>query len=166
MKRQFGSGPSMYPTLASERSMQIVSHAHRYGRGVKVGDVVIAYNPMFINSTVGKRVIGMSGDYVVLDKAEAASVGAAPIPGKFRSGEGDRNEPVMVQVPEGHVWLAGDNLPWSRDSRTYGPVPMGLVVGKVIAKNDGAWFRSWTWWGNRDLITPVEDTTAVKPTAA
>lgn len=38
------------------------------------------------------------------------------------------------QVPEGHVFLAGDNLPWSRDSRQWGPVPLGLVTGKVIAR--------------------------------
>lgn len=39
-----------------------------------------------------------------------------------------------MKVPDGHVWLVGDNLPWSRDSREYGPVPMGLIVGKVLAK--------------------------------
>ena len=37
------------------------------------------------------------------------------------------------QVPEGHIWLEGDNLPWSRDSREFGPVPLALVIGKVIA---------------------------------
>lgn len=39
----------------------------------------------------------------------------------------------FVQVPEGHVYLAGDNLPWSRDSRNFGPVPLGLVNGKITA---------------------------------
>lgn len=41
---------------------------------------------------------------------------------------------MFVQIPEGHVFLAGDNLPWSRDSRNYGPVPMGLINGKIIAR--------------------------------
>lgn len=44
----------------------------------------------------------------------------------------------MAQVPPGHVWLIGDNLPASRDSRLYGPVPMALIDGKVIART-GAW---------------------------
>lgn len=38
------------------------------------------------------------------------------------------------QVPEGHCWVIGDNLPWSRDSRHFGPMPLALIKGKVIAK--------------------------------
>lgn len=37
-------------------------------------------------------------------------------------------------MPEGHCWILGDNLPFSRDSRFYGPLPLALVQGKVIAK--------------------------------
>ena len=40
----------------------------------------------------------------------------------------------LVQVPEGHFWVAGDNVDWSRDSRDYGPLPMALIVGKTTAK--------------------------------
>lgn len=43
-----------------------------------------------------------------------------------------------MKVPPGHVYLGGDNLPWSRDSRSFGPVPLGLVNGKVVA-------RVWPW---------------------
>ena len=38
------------------------------------------------------------------------------------------------QVPEGHVWLQGDNLANSTDSRAYGAVPLGLVRGRVFYK--------------------------------
>ena len=34
-------------------------------------------------------------------------------------------------MPEGHCWLLGDNEDASRDSRTYGPLPMALIKGKV-----------------------------------
>ena len=30
--------------------------------------------------------------------------------------------------------MAGDNPPHSRDSRDYGPLPLALVKGKVVAK--------------------------------
>jgi inner membrane protease subunit 1 len=64
----------------------------------------------------------------------------------------------MVQVPEGHVWLAGDNLPYTRDSRTYGPLPMALIKGKIIATSHG-WFefRTWRWFSNHSQLAPVED---------
>lgn len=39
-----------------------------------------------------------------------------------------------VTVPLGHVWLAGDNMGNSTDSRHYGPVPLGMVRGKVLAR--------------------------------
>lgn len=38
------------------------------------------------------------------------------------------------QIPEGHCYVVGDNLPWSRDSRMFGPLPLGLVKAKVIGK--------------------------------
>ncbi len=40
---------------------------------------------------------------------------------------------LEMQVPKGHCWIVGDNLVASRDSRDFGPVPLGLIRGKVIA---------------------------------
>lgn len=60
------SGPSMLPTFEVLGEWLLVSKLHRFGRGVTVGDVV-AYN-IPINDEVGvKRVLGMPGDYVLMD---------------------------------------------------------------------------------------------------
>lgn len=40
----------------------------------------------------------------------------------------------LVRIPEGHVWIAGDNPENSTDSRNYGPVPIGLIIGRVFLK--------------------------------
>ena len=40
----------------------------------------------------------------------------------------------LIQIPAGMVWLAGDNPDNSTDSRYYGPVPIGLIQGKLICK--------------------------------
>lgn len=59
---------------------------------------------------------------------------------------------ILHQVPEGHVWVAGDNLPWSRDSRMYGPVPLGLVKGKLIAKGNSP----FSWTRVRNTLEPAK----------
>lgn len=37
-------------------------------------------------------------------------------------------------MPKGHVWIQGDNIYSSFDSRTYGAVPYGLIQGKVFCR--------------------------------
>jgi hypothetical protein len=57
----------------------------------------------------------------------------------FRFGESDATSllatvRVPSRVPDGAVWLQGDNLSNSMDSRGYGAVPIGLIRGKVVAR--------------------------------
>lgn len=40
----------------------------------------------------------------------------------------------LEYVPQGHVWLEGDNASNSTDSRAYGPVPLAMVRGRVFLK--------------------------------
>lgn len=40
----------------------------------------------------------------------------------------------FIRVPRGYVWVVGDNLSNSTDSRVYGPVPLGLIRGKIVAR--------------------------------
>lgn len=126
------SGPSMYPTLPSHSTPAIINHRYRYGRGCKIGDIIQFSNPVFTNEMAAKRILGMPGDYVVIDEDRRASVGGAK--GPWMGGEEigkHREEPRMIQVPEGNVWVVGDNLAYSRDSRFFGPLPMGLIAGKL-----------------------------------
>lgn len=37
-------------------------------------------------------------------------------------------------MPRGHVWLEGDNVDASSDSRIYGPVPEATLKGRVLAR--------------------------------
>jgi len=56
--------------------------------------------------------------------------GAAAAP--FAGGGGGGAARRVVVVPPGHVWVQGDNMVVSRDSREYGPVPLGAVRGRVV----------------------------------
>jgi len=92
-----------------------------------------------------KRVIGLPGDMVACDETcdEAGgplTVNGVPIdetyvkPGSTPSG----GRPFCVVVPEGHVWVMGDNRQHSSDSRLNmskpggGAVPISNVVGVVF----------------------------------
>ncbi|CAD0050755.1 unnamed protein product [Aureobasidium pullulans] len=107
-------GPSMLPTLNASGTTVIISKYYRRGRGIEVGDMVSFKHPVQSEINAIKRVIGMPGDFVLRDTP-------------------DQGDGTMIQVPTGHCWLVGDNLPASRDSRIYGPVPLALIKGKVIA---------------------------------
>ncbi|KAI8869205.1 LexA/Signal peptidase [Ramicandelaber brevisporus] len=109
-------GPSMLPTLNIHGDIVMVDRlSHRFGM-LRPGDVVLYTSPLNPHHYVVKRLIGIAGDTVVLDPSES-----------------DLVERRQYTVPKGHVWLAGDNMNSSTDSRTYGPVPIGLIRGKVSA---------------------------------
>jgi mitochondrial inner membrane protease subunit 1 len=40
----------------------------------------------------------------------------------------------LIKVPRGHVWLTGDNLANSIDSRDYGAVPEATLRGRILAR--------------------------------
>ena len=145
-----GHGPSMLPTFALSGEVFLVEAVSRYtllaspatgewsvasllagvlGRlfSVSCGDVVLCSNPLRLEHSIAKRVIGLPGDVV------RASL----------------HEPMSETcVPAGHVWLQGDCLEASRDSREYGAVPLELVRGKVVAK---VWPLSRAQWIERTL---------------
>lgn len=108
-------GASMLPTLQVLGDNVLIARSYRRGRGVQVGDVVSFASVIKPGERVIKRVIGLPGDWVLRDTP----------PGSSSS--------KMLQVPDGHCWLVGDNLEYSRDSRHYGPVPLALIYGKVVA---------------------------------
>ncbi|KAK0742274.1 peptidase S24/S26A/S26B/S26C, partial [Apiosordaria backusii] len=117
-------GPSMLATYPVTGTWLLTSRLHRLGRSLSVGDTVTFTIPERPNSIGIKRVIGLPGDYVLIGT-----------PGEFWHSGADpaADDALMLQVPEGHAYLVGDNLSVSRDSRLFGPVPLALIRGKVIA---------------------------------
>ncbi|KAI9841840.1 MAG: hypothetical protein M1838_003399 [Thelocarpon superellum] len=128
-------GPSMLPTIELRDDWVLISKLHRKGRGVEVGDVVSLMHPFLTGEGTIKRVLGMPGDFVMRDT-----------PGREGEdgGSAGTDEP-LIQVPKGHCWVVGDNVGSSRDSRLYGPQPLGLVKGKVLGKLhvEWGWPRQW-----------------------
>ncbi|MCL7040394.1 hypothetical protein MKW94_020565 [Papaver nudicaule] len=114
-----GHGPSMLPTLNLTGDWILAEKiSTRLGK-VHNGDIVTARSPENPKKTIVKRIMGMEGDtvtYLVDPKNSEKS--------------------RTITVPKGHVWIQGDNIYSSNDSRHFGSIPYGLVQGKVF-------FRFW-----------------------
>jgi inner membrane protease subunit 1 len=145
----------MLPTLPDHyrhHPWVLYSSLHRRGRNLRVGDIITYSNPIIPQETGCKRVIGMPGDFVsvVTPGRRINDLHVVDVEGKWAS---VREE--VVRVPEGHCWVQGDNVEWSRDSRLFGPLPLGLVKSKVLAVVLP--FSEAKWLGNeRDVMDPVE----------
>eukprot|EP00543_Licmophora_paradoxa_P004408 CAMPEP_0202443510 /NCGR_PEP_ID=MMETSP1360-20130828/2740_1 /ASSEMBLY_ACC=CAM_ASM_000848 /TAXON_ID=515479 /ORGANISM="Licmophora paradoxa, Strain CCMP2313" /LENGTH=158 /DNA_ID=CAMNT_0049059203 /DNA_START=73 /DNA_END=549 /DNA_ORIENTATION=- len=46
----------------------------------------------------------------------------------------NNNKNYLMVIPDGHIWLEGDNSWNSSDSRHYGTVPATLIVGRVLCR--------------------------------
>jgi signal peptidase I len=91
-----------------------------------------------------KRVIGIGGDRVVCNQKDQLSVNGKALDEPYvNKGAqhclGGTGSPFDVRIPEGHLWVMGDNRDDSYDSRGHMGDPGGgfvadkLVVGKVWA---------------------------------
>ncbi|KAJ4883048.1 Peptidase S24/S26A/S26B/S26C family protein [Raphanus sativus] len=110
-------GPSMLPTLNLTGDVILAEHlSHRFGK-IGLGDIVLVRSPTDPTRMVTKRILGLEGHRL--------SFSADPLVG---------DSSVSVVVPKGHVWIQGDNLYASTDSRNFGPVPYNLIEGKALLR--------------------------------
>ena len=110
------------------------------GLGLRLGDMVVALSPSDSSRTVCKRILGMPGDIILVDPRDAAG-GVTDAAFSHDEHTSSLTSTLLrlhglrtVTVPPGHVWLTGDNLANSTDSRHYGPVPLAMVKGRVVAR--------------------------------
>jgi len=130
------SGDSMFPTLHNFDRMLVDLNYNEPERG----DIVVIMAPHFDDEPLVKRIIGIEGDVIEIDGEGNVWV------------NGDRlletyiNEPYFnggtveypFYVPEGHVFVMGDNRNYSADSRAdyIRELKVDDIIGRVF-------FRIW-----------------------
>lgn len=129
------SGPSMIPTL-QDGDRLIVINAALCGT-YRVGDIVIARKESFDEKPIVKRVIATGGQTVDID----FDLGRVYVDGALLEEEYindltylEEGTEFPLTVPEGSVFLMGDNRNHSSDSRDerLGPVDERLIIGKAV----------------------------------
>jgi signal peptidase I len=121
-------GLSMEPTLHSGEFVIVNRLAYRLGEP-KTGDVIVFHPPTDPEQEYIKRVIGLPGDEVVISDQQVQVNDRLLVepyiasPPRYES---------SWEVPEGSLFVLGDNRNNSSDSHSWGPVPLENVVGKAV----------------------------------
>ncbi|MCI5130202.1 MAG: signal peptidase I [Candidatus Electrothrix sp. EH2] len=115
-------------------------------RSPQRGDIVVFKYPKDPKLDYIKRVVATAGDIVEIKNKNVFINGALPEYryGEFRdphilpASEGPRDNFGPITVPEGHIFVMGDNRDNSSDSRFWGFVDLDAVKGK-------AFIIYWSW---------------------
>ncbi len=121
-------GFSMVPTLQDGEYVLVSKLSYRFGEP-QYGDIIVFKYPGQPDQDLIKRIIGLPGDtvevtasnvYVNGQELVEPYIAAAPIyQGEWR-------------VPEGFLFVLGDNRNDSSDSHSWGLLPIENVIGKAI----------------------------------
>lgn len=128
------NGSSMNPTLMDKDWLAVSTLSKNYERG----DVVIAAQPNERNEVIVKRVIAFEGEVVDITPQGYVTVNGVVLEEEYVSAlikeRGDIKFPH--KVPEGKVFLMGDNRNESLDSRygEIGDVSVDYIIGKAKVK--------------------------------
>jgi signal peptidase I len=129
------------PGCVAGRSDRVLANRFLYhftdpGRG----DIVVFETPEAarrecdVGGTFVKRIVGLEGELVTIDDGGVVSIDGRRLdesdylPFDRRAGPGGR-----WRIPDGHVFVMGDNRDSSCDSRVWGPLDEDQLIGKVFA---------------------------------
>ncbi len=121
-------GFSMRPTLQDGEYILVSKLAYKTGEPNR-GDIVVFVFPMNPQEDLIKRVIGLPGESISVHNGTVTINGAVldePYIANPPAYDGDWT------VPEGQLFVLGDNRNDSRDSHSWGVLPIENVIGRAV----------------------------------
>lgn len=122
---------SMQPTLRPGEHV-LVEKVTRHTREWRRGDLAVFRRPGS-DELVAKRIVAVGGDLVAIEDGVLV-VDGQPVEEPYA--DPDAIDSVYfgpVRVPAGAVFVLGDNRGNSLDSRTFGPITVAELRGRVVA---------------------------------
>lgn len=149
---------SMFPTIEVNDRVIVNKLAYRVGEPER-GDIVVFLNPSLTDEeleesipeavvrsvleAVGvrsrpeedliKRVVAVGGETVEISDGRLRVDGVA-YEEPYANGPRGMGEFGPETVPEGHVFVMGDNRGSSLDSRSFGPIPESELIGQAVVR--------------------------------
>ena len=145
---------SMIPTLELQDRVMVSKLNYRFGE-IQHGDIVVFESGPETDETVPeavvravldalgistpgqedliKRVIALEGDTVEISDNQVIVNGEA-ISEPYLNSDVDMSDMPERTIPEGELWVMGDNRNDSSDSRIIGPIRHDAVIGEAVVR--------------------------------
>ncbi|MGD0620138.1 MAG: signal peptidase I [Bryobacteraceae bacterium] len=125
-------GTSMMPALVDQERIFINKFLYRSIGSVQRGDMVVFWYPRDPSKSYIKRVIGIPGDQISIDRG-AVIVNGAPLHEAYVPPEyEDQQSMAQMVVQPDEYFVLGDHRSSSNDSRAWGTVPRHYIYGKAV----------------------------------
>ena len=127
-------GSSMVPTFHDHNYLIVNKFVYRFATP-KRGDVIVFQSPTIRNTDFIKRVIGLPGDVVRVEK-DQVFVNGKKIDEPYINHETDGSsalQPASLErfLSSTQYWVMGDNRNHSSDSRDWGPLESTAIIGQA-----------------------------------
>ena len=130
------SGASMNPTFATGQYLIVDEISYRFSEPQR-GDVIVLKYPKNPKKYFIKRIIGLPGEKVTINNGVVSIIEPGnPVPIILDEPyiAFEKKDSLQMSLDDDEYFVMGDNRAASLDSRSWGPLPEKLVVGR-------AWLR-------------------------
>ena len=136
-------GASMDPTFSTGQFLLVDRLTYDF-KAPQRDDVIVFKYPNDPSQDYIKRIIGLPGETVII-RDGGVSIEAPTAGGAASSTPVALNEPYIdpshashddltVTLDSSHYFVMGDNRAESSDSRVWGPLPAGLIIGRPLVR--------------------------------
>ncbi len=124
---------SMEPTLVEGDNLLVEKLGFRFG-WLERGDIIVFKSPEEERQLI-KRLVAIGGDKVEIKDGKVYvndELSLTGLPEEPETPSGDSPELTSLTVPEGYVYVLGDNRQYSLDSTEFGPIDEKWIKGRAI----------------------------------